>query len=207
MNNYLFQEWRWCTFGALYFPSSFNVSNRNTQPPPSTHHFAVNDFMDFFFPPTPTSLLFFWRFTLLCSLSIWFSHHVVLTPSLPYQTIPHPYLLPVGDCRIHCRPTCNGGQWPWNSIFIRRAGLLSRLPKPKREPWWRPGTAHFVIRQVTAPMYRTVWLMGRKVRHTKFLFSWMSKDHCKKRKRDGEAVVLLELFEKLLAKSTVLARI
>ena len=30
----------------------------------------------------------------------------------------------VGDCRVHYSTSCNGGQWPWGSLFIRWAGLL-----------------------------------------------------------------------------------
>lgn len=36
---------------------------------------------------------------------------------------------PVGDRRVHGCARCNGRQWPWGSVFVWRAWLLSYLPK------------------------------------------------------------------------------
>lgn len=73
-------------------------------------------------PHAPNFLLASRTLLLLLPLLTW--------PSLFFINPPHHMCcsLLVGDCRVHCSPSCNGGQWPWGSVFIRRAGLLPCLP-------------------------------------------------------------------------------
>lgn len=49
----------------------------------------------------------------------------------------------VGDCRVHCSPSSNGGQWPWGSLIIGWPGLRPAIPWPHQgpPPWARTGTS------------------------------------------------------------------
>lgn len=66
---------------------------------------------------------------LSCNLSFFFFFFTTMKP------LHMLFSLLVGDCRVHCSTSSNGGQWPWDSLFIRWAGFLPSFPYSQRGPW------------------------------------------------------------------------
>lgn len=63
----------------------------------------------------------------------------ILTSLLPLLlatplSTPNTCSLLVGDGRVHCSPSSNGGQWPWGSLIIGWPGLRPAIPWPHQGP-------------------------------------------------------------------------
>lgn len=112
-------------FSSIVFPSSVCLNHFVTRLPDlePPAHPA---------PSCPVTFLFF--FTTMKPLHMLFS-------------------LLVGDCRVHCSTSSDGGQWPWGSLFIRWAGFLPSFPYSQQGPWcWAGISDHRPKKLLDSPL-------------------------------------------------------